>query len=435
MSDIIIAGAGWSGCAAAVAAAKQGGNVTLMEKTDMVLGAGNAGGIMRNNGRFTAAEENIALGASELFRLTDEFVLHRNIDFPGHSHASFYDVAKLEPAVRRLLKDMGVKLMLQARAVDVVKDGQNAENNKISGLKYISGGTGGETKYIEGDMFVETTGSSGPMGNCVKYGRGCAMCIQRCPSFGPRVSLTERAGGVDLMGKRADGSFGALSGSCKLEKRSLSTDLIERLERDGFLVLPLPEHLINRKKLQEKVCQQYALDEFAENLILIDAGQVKVMSPFFELKKLRQIEGLENARFEEPMAGGGANSVRYMSVGRRTDYMEAECCENLFLGGEKSGLFVGHTEAITTGSLAGFNAVRKAQGKEMVRLPEELAAGALLEQGKRLLETEEGLYHRLTFAGGEFFDYMKAHGLYSVEPDEIVKKVEALGLLDVYNRQ
>ena len=26
---------------------------------------------------------------------------------------------------------------------------------------------------IEGDSFVDTTGSSGPMGNCTKYGNGC----------------------------------------------------------------------------------------------------------------------------------------------------------------------------------------------------------------------------------------------------------------------
>ena len=54
-------------------AAKQGARVRLLEKTDLLLGAGNAGGIMRNNGRFTAAEENIALGAGERFWITDRF--------------------------------------------------------------------------------------------------------------------------------------------------------------------------------------------------------------------------------------------------------------------------------------------------------------------------------------------------------------------------
>ena len=58
---VIIIGGGWAGTAAAIAARKAGAEVCLIEKTDMLLGCGNAGGIMRNNGRFTAAEEMTAL--------------------------------------------------------------------------------------------------------------------------------------------------------------------------------------------------------------------------------------------------------------------------------------------------------------------------------------------------------------------------------------
>ena len=75
---------------------------------------------MRNNGRYTAAEENIALGADELFEITDRLSTHPNIDFPGHKHASLYDVMKVEPNVRRLLREKGVDVRLMARAVDVV---------------------------------------------------------------------------------------------------------------------------------------------------------------------------------------------------------------------------------------------------------------------------------------------------------------------------
>ena len=51
---VIVIGGGWSGIAAAVAAKKCGADVTIVEKTDLMLGLGNVGGIMRNNGRFTA---------------------------------------------------------------------------------------------------------------------------------------------------------------------------------------------------------------------------------------------------------------------------------------------------------------------------------------------------------------------------------------------
>ena len=101
MYRVIIAGGGWAGCAAAVTARNAGAEVVMLEKTDLLLGLGNVGGIMRNNGRFTATEENIAMGADELFAVTDRCSRHTGLDFPGHRHASLYDVTKVEPEVRR----------------------------------------------------------------------------------------------------------------------------------------------------------------------------------------------------------------------------------------------------------------------------------------------------------------------------------------------
>ena len=75
---VIIIGGGWSGCAAAITAKKAGASVELFEKTDMLLGLGNVGGIMRNNGRFTASEELIALGAGDLINITDNRILNND---------------------------------------------------------------------------------------------------------------------------------------------------------------------------------------------------------------------------------------------------------------------------------------------------------------------------------------------------------------------
>ena len=101
---VIIIGGGWAGCAAAITAKKAGADVTLFEKTDMLLGLGNVGGIMRNNGRFTASEELIAIGAGDLINITDKLSRHKNIEFPGHKHAWLYDVNKVERAVTDHLK-------------------------------------------------------------------------------------------------------------------------------------------------------------------------------------------------------------------------------------------------------------------------------------------------------------------------------------------
>ncbi len=422
MYKTVIVGGGFAGCAAAIAARKAGSEVLLIEKTDLLLGLGNVGGIMRNNGRYTAAEENIMMGAGELFEITDTYSLHKNVDFPGHRHASFFDIIHVEPEVRKLLDKMDIHIRFISRVTDVKMDG----NDKIEGLVLSTG------EVIRGDVFVETTGSSGPMGNCAEYGNGCSMCVLRCPSFGPRVSISQKAGVPDIIGKRKNGSFGAFSGSGKLEKASLSAEIQMELREKGVVVVPLPQEKIVREKLDQKVCQQYALDEYAENIILIDTGHAKIMSPYFPLEHLRMIPGFENARYIDPYAGGKGNSIRYMSVADRDNSMKVNGLANLFCGGEKAGLFVGHTEAISTGSLAGHNAVRCAAGKGLLYLPEETAVGDIISFANERIKTEEGLRNRYTFAGADFFKRMKDKGLYSTDHETIRNRIRKLGLENIY---
>lgn len=379
---------------------------------------------MRNNGRFTAAEENIVLGAGDLFGITDRCSRHINVDFPGHKHASLYDVTKVEPEVRRLLKARDIDIRFMARAVDVIMRGKDIEKLVLAG---------GEE--IEADVFVETTGSTGGPGNCLTYGNGCCMCILRCPAFGPRVSISAKAGGSDIMGQRKDGAFGAFSGSGKLEKASLSEEIRQTLNEKGAVVIPLPKTAVKKEKLDMKVCKQYALDEYAENIVLLDTGYAKIMTPFFDLETLRQIPGFENARYVDPYAGGKGNSIRYLSVAERDDSLKVAGVGNLFCGGEKAGLFVGHTEAISTGSLAGHNAVRFVKGMKPMELPTGLAIGDIISFANKSLSSEAGLMTRFTFAGAEYFDRMKERGLYSTDPDEIARRVRRYDLEGIYEER
>ncbi|MBE6033440.1 MAG: hypothetical protein E7222_01945 [Clostridiales bacterium] len=273
------------------------------------------------------------------------------------------------------------------------------------------------------------------MGNCLSYGNGCCMCILRCPAFGPRVSVSQKAGVTDIMGKRKDGAWGAFSGSGKLEKGSLSEEIQQLLNEKGVAVIPLPAKDVSKEKLNLKVCQQYALDEYAENIVLLDTGYAKIMTPFFPLEKLREVPGLENARYADPYAGGKGNSIRYLSVAERDDYMKVSGIENLLCGGEKSGLFVGHTEAITTGSLAGYNGARYLKGLKPMELPRQLATGDLISYANERLKTQEGLMTRYTFAGAEYFERMKERNLYSTDAEEITGRVERVGLTGIYNEK
>ncbi len=125
-----------------------------------------------------------------------------------------------------------------------------------------------------------------------------------------------------------------------LQKETLSEEIRKELEEKGCVVLKIPKEDVNYDKLNTKVCQQYALKEFAENVVLLDTGHAKLMTTYYPLEKLRKIKGLENAKYVDPYAGGKGNSIRYLSVAPRDDNMKVKGVTNLFCAGEKSGLLL-----------------------------------------------------------------------------------------------
>jgi folate-dependent tRNA-U54 methylase TrmFO/GidA len=119
----------------------------------------------------------------------------------------------------------------------------------------------------------------------------------------------------------------------------------------------------------------------------------------------------------------------------RTNTLQVAGVENLFCGGEKAGLLVGHTEAIVTGTLAGHNAVRSALGMELLTLPAELAIGDAIDYVGKQMKTEEGLKFKYTFSGSVYFERMKQLGLYTTDVNAIKARVEKLGLTGVYAKK
>ncbi|MTI69523.1 MAG: FAD-dependent oxidoreductase [Firmicutes bacterium] len=420
MKRVVIVGGGWAGCAAAIACKKFDINVLLIERTDMLLGTGLVGGIMRNNGRYTASEEMIALGGGDLFSICDESSRHININFPGHKHASLYDIVKTHGKVFNLIKKVGIDLRFNSRIVKVEK-----KDNNITSIEDEKG------NIYNGDVFIDATGTAGPVKNCSKYGNGCAMCIIRCPSFKGRVSLTGLCGIDELTAKKKDGSFGAMSGSCKIFKESLTKDIQNELNTKGVSIIPIPERL-KENKLDIKACQQYALKEYNDNLILLDTGHAKLMSPFYNLDKLRKIPGLENSRYEDPYTGGLGNSMRFFDMAPRDDYMKVIGADNLFCCGEKAGLLVGHTEAIVTGVLAGYNSVRYIFNKDLFKIPKNLATGDAISYVNNQMSSKEGINKKYTFSGSVYFERMKRKGLYNVDKSKISKNINSMGLENIF---
>ena len=420
---VIIVGGGWSGCAAAISAYKQGADVLLIERTDMLLGTGLVGGIMRNNGRHTATEELCAMSGGEIFALTDQNSLHRNFDFPGHQHAWLYNVATMEPVIKRFLLQMGVKIRLLTRITDV----EMSENRIVA----VTGKCEKKELRFDGDVFIDTTGTAGPPANCNKYGNGCGMCVLRCHAYGGRVSLTAKAGVKEMIGRKGT-QLGAMSGSCKLFKESLSDEIQDKLNKTGVALIPIPPAQIQKGKLAEKACQQYALPEFEENLILLDTGHAKLMTPYYPLETLREIPGCENARYEDPYAGSLGNSMRYFGMAPRDDALKVPGVENVFCAGEKAGLLVGHTEAICTGTLAGYNAVKYARKEKLLIMPTTLAIGDAIQYVRTQMQTEAGMGLKYTFSGSVYFERMQQRGLYSTDPGQIEDRVRKAGMSEIF---
>lgn len=422
MASIVVIGGGWSGCAAALAAGSAGGDVYLLERMDMLLGTGLAGGIMRNNGRWTATEEIIEMGGGEIFQIIDQACLHHHIEFPGQAHASIYDVTKMEAQIKGALEKKGVKILLQSRAKDVVK-----RNKKIEAVITDKG------DEIRGSVFVETTGSAGPQANCTKYGHGCAMCILRCPSFGGRVSIGEKLGIKERKLIGPGGKHGRISGACSFLKESITKSLVDQINRYGKLEVPLPKAFIQKdENLKRKSCPQYDDTAFKENLIFLDNGHAKLMTPFIPLEKIRQIAGFENAIYADPYSGSIGNSIRYLSIAPTDIYLKTKGIENLFCAGEKIGPVAGHTEAIITGVIAGNNAVLLSKKKKLFCPPVSTAVGDFICYVNHFLEKENGITEIFTFSGSIYFERMKTLNLYKKHKDQIRKKIRNLGLKGIF---
>lgn len=415
--NVIVIGGGWGGVAATLEVASLQAETLLLERTDSLLGTGLVGGIMRNNGRFTVAEEMIHLGGGKLFSLIDKNLRHKNISFPGHEHACLYDVLALPPKIKPFLESSGAKVKLGVRIAGACK-----KENRIISIYDDAGNS------YEADFYIDATGTAGPPASCAKYGNGCAMCVLRCPAFGGRKSICSDLGILEYANTRKEG-IGAFSGSCELLKESLSEEIINSLEQNGKLTVPIPEEL-KHDLLSFKACRQYALEEYRDNAVLLDNGHAKLMTPYFPLIELRRLPGFERAVYADPLAGGRGNSVRFTAMAPRDSFLRAESIENLFFAGEKAGPLVGHTEAIATGTLAGYNAVRLLKGKAPAVIPDTLAAGDGINYADSRRRQDSSA--RFTFSGGELFERMKERGTYLTDTAQIYKRIKRLDALNMF---
>ncbi len=404
MSSVAVIGAGFAGCSAAIAAAKAGAEVVLLEKSNNLAGLGLMTGVLGGGGVFTCQEEMRALGGYDIFQACESVTLHNIAHIPelGRRHINFFSVLKIGEAMNKGLQDAGVDVKLQTRV-----KGVHMKDNTLTRL-VLEDGTS-----LDAHSFVDATGSSS--------------------SDDGRVSISSQAGVRDLTALGPDGKPGGYSStSFMLIKDSLPPQLMEELERKGYLFVDLPKGLIK----QETAGTGNAQPKFIETLYIVDTGFAKVsVKSFIPMNELRRVPGFENARMADPIYSPGDKVVRGMAMAPRENSLRVEGLANLYCAGEKSGPISGIAGVITTGVLAGHNAARNSFGKEDLVLPRTLSVGDFIAYGREMMSSPEGLQSKYSFAGGAFFNRIKELGLHCSDSGEIQRRVEKEGLSDIFARK
>ena len=112
--------------------------------------------------------------------------------------------------------------------------------------------------------------------------------------------------------------------------------------------------------------------------------------------------------------------------------MKVKGVNNLFCGGEKGAPLIGHTEAVVTGAIAGYNAVKYIEKEEPLILPDSLAVGLIVSHSHRNFVEQEKYDERYTFSGGDFFTLMKEKSIYETDVNKIRARVAKAGLTEVF---
>ncbi len=148
--DLIVAGGGMSGVAAAVTAARKGINTLLIEQTSMLGGLGTSGLMTMI---MTSRHWFYGIGKEIVDRLIAEGNARLIDDYPVKDYDRIpFDAEAMKLALDAIIEDSGADLLLYTKIIGVEKEGDS-----ITRLQ-IADGMGNST--VEGKIFIDATGDA-----------------------------------------------------------------------------------------------------------------------------------------------------------------------------------------------------------------------------------------------------------------------------------
>lgn len=463
MAKVVIIGGGSAGMGAAVGARKAGAEVVVLEKRDQLFGIGQIAGSMDVGGRYPLHLEILAMGAPEVNDVLDSISLdnmdnYRKSHYPWHSlpgseemtgHSWIYNVMTVDPAMRKMLDSMGIEVKWRTRVIDVELEGNHIKRLKCMVDRH-------KEEWIEGDAFVDTTGSAGGMACCTKYVGGCTMCPwMQCPTFGDRVNLSAKVGAKTWSMRQKDGTPGIKYNGIYLYKESLSQEWKDALAYSHQIFVPFkdkslgidigwdtdPEWSWGTRGQDGNDGTGHPADAETSWRVAPDTGRFRLLdrgifaggagpSPI-KLETLRKVPGFENIVPAGPVGGMNLWSLGHDLVFTENT-LRAGTCDNYFAAGSKANM-VDIQPCINSGVLAGYNAVRAAKGKELIELPRTTATGDVIAFSQEFLQNSNG--GPTTFVSshaGHYLKRLKELGIFPDNPDKANKRVADSGVANIF---
>jgi 2-polyprenyl-6-methoxyphenol hydroxylase-like FAD-dependent oxidoreductase len=163
-TDVLIAGAGMAGYAAAMAAAEAGKRVTILEKQDIPGGAATLSNVGTLCGLYYRGPQPIPVPhprcISLMDKLTRVYPQTKILSLPEGLHVIAYDKTGLNRTLKDHLLENNIQLIFGAQVTDVQTD-----NQKITAVTFLNDS---QQHSIHSKAFIDCTGS-GSLARLVKH--------------------------------------------------------------------------------------------------------------------------------------------------------------------------------------------------------------------------------------------------------------------------